>query len=90
MLTHIFVVPYCKNVAFPPTDDLTSMGIDYNIRFDNITEGGLKLYTCGCVTRSGQKSESKHDYNGHMVQAVNHSELYQHGVENELTLQSKN
>jgi hypothetical protein len=57
------------------------MSIDYNIRFDNIIKGGMKsYYTCGCVTRSGQKFETQHGYNGHMVQAAHHSELYQNRV----------
>jgi hypothetical protein len=75
-----FAVQHHKYVAFPPTDDLTSMGIDYNIRFDNPINGGVKAYTCGCVTRSGQKSETQPDYNGHMIQAAKDSELYQQGV----------
>jgi hypothetical protein len=56
------------------------MGIDYNIRFDNIINGGLKAYTCGCVAGPGQMFETQHYYNGHMVRAAKHSELYQHGV----------
>jgi hypothetical protein len=56
------------------------MGIDYNIRFDNIINGGVKAYTCGSVTRPGQRFETQHDYNGHMIQATKDSELYQQGV----------